>query len=174
MEKRYGNYPARAKVLQSTGDLHLSWDVPYEAGILKAVGVKDGKVVSVAEVSTIGEPTRLFLSADRMTLNADRRDVAHMTVEVQDSDGHRVPTANHAVTLQVHGEGRLLGMDNGDPESHEDYKSPQHSAFNGLCLALIGTTERAGDIEIMASSPGLAQATLRLTTQRSKPSLRVG
>ena len=174
MEKRYGNYPARAKVLQSTGDLHLSWDVLYEVGTLNAVGVKDGKVVSVAEVSTTGEPARLFLSEDRMTLNAERRDVAHVTVEVQDSDGRRVPTSNNAVTLQVHGEGRLLGMDNGDPESHEDYKSPQHSAFNGLGRALIGTTERAGDIEIMASSPGLAQATLRLTTQRSKSPSTVG
>jgi beta-galactosidase len=169
MEKRYGNYPPRAEVLQSTGDLHLSWDVPYEAGTLKAIGVKDGKVVSVAEVSTTGEPTSLFLSADRMTPYADRRDVAHVTIELQDSDGHRVPTSNHAVTLQVRGEGRLLGMDNGNPESHEDYKSSQHSAFNGLCLALIGMTGRVGDIEIMASSPDLAPATLRLTTRRSKP-----
>jgi len=95
-----------------------------------------------------------------VTLNADRRDLAHVTVEVQDGDGHRVPTAHHAVTLQVLGEGRLLGMDNGDPESHEDYKSAQHSAFNGLCLAIIGTTDRVGDIQILASSPDLAQATL--------------
>jgi beta-galactosidase len=174
MEERYGNYPARATVLQSTGDLHLSWDVPYEAGTLKAVGVKDGKVVSVAEVSTTGEAARLFLSADRVTLNADCRDVAHVTVEVQDSDGRRVPTANHDVILEILGEGRLLAMDNGDPENHEDYKSAQHGAFNGLCLAIIGTTDRAGDIEILASSPDLAQATLTLITQRSKSSSMVG
>ncbi len=170
MEKHYGNYPARGKVLQSTGDLHLSWDVPYEPGTLKAVGVKDEKVVSVAEVSTTGAPSRLFLSSDRVTLIADRRDVAHVTVEVQDSDGHRVPTANHAIVLQVHGKGRLLGMDNGNPESHESYKSAQHSAFNGLCLAIIGTTDHAGDMEIMASSPNLAQATLRLTIKSAQSS----
>jgi beta-galactosidase len=174
MEKRYGNYPARAKVLQTTADLHLSWDVPYEAGTLKAIGVKDGKVVSTMEVSTTGEPSRLFLCADRMTLNADRRDVAHVTVEIQDNDGRRVPTSNHAVTLQVHGKGRLIGMDNGDPESHEVYVSAQHSAFNGLCLAIIGTTDRAGDIEIVASSPDLARATLTLTTQRPESSSAVG
>jgi beta-galactosidase len=156
--------------LQTTADLHLSWDVPYEAGTLKAIGVKDGKVVSTVEVSTTGEPSRLFLFADRVTLNADRHDVAHVTVEIQDSDGHRVPTANHPVTLQVRGKGRLLGMDNGDPESHEIYKSTQHSAFNGLCLAIIGTTDRDGDIEIVASSPGLARATLTLTTQCSDSS----
>jgi beta-galactosidase len=174
MEKHYGNYPARTQVLQSTGDLHLSWDVPYVAGTLKAVGVKDGKVVSTVQVSTTGEPARLFLSADRVGLNADRRDVAHVTVEVQDVNGLRVPTANNAVRLQVHGEGRLLGMDNGDPVNHESYQSAQHKAFNGLCLAIIGTTDRAGDMEIVASSANLAPATLRLTTQRSKSPSTVG
>ena len=28
----YGNYPPRAKALQTTADLHLSWDVPFTAG----------------------------------------------------------------------------------------------------------------------------------------------
>jgi beta-galactosidase len=54
-------------------------------------------------------------------------------------------------------------MDNGDPENHEDYKSAQHRAFNGLCLAMVGATVRAGDIEIVASSPDLAQATLTVS-----------
>ncbi|RXH54084.1 glycoside hydrolase family 2 TIM barrel-domain containing protein [Granulicella sibirica] len=167
MEEHYANYPARAKVLQTTADLHLSWDVPYEAGTVKAVGTKNGQVVSTVEVATTGEPARLFLSSDRVTLDADGRDVAHVTVEVRDSNGRCVPTADHAVTLQVRGEGKLLGMDNGDPVNHESYKGTQHSVFHGLCLALIGTTERAGAIEIVASSRGLAQAALTLTTRRS-------
>ena len=167
MEKHYGNYPARAKVLQTTADLHLSWDVPYEPGTLKAVGVKDGQVVSTAELTTTGEPSRLFLSSDRITLGADGRDVAQITIEIQDRDGRCVPTADHTVALQVRGEGRLIGMDNGDPVNHESYRSAQHGAFHGLCLALISTTERGGTIEIVASSPQLTQATLSLTTRRS-------
>lgn len=56
MEGRYGNYPPRARALRTTADLHLEWDVPYEPGSLKAVGTKDGKVVSTVEVATTGEP----------------------------------------------------------------------------------------------------------------------
>jgi beta-galactosidase len=59
MEGRYGNYPARARVPRTTADLHLSWDVPYEPGALKAVGVKDGKTVATVEVFTTGEPAAL-------------------------------------------------------------------------------------------------------------------
>ena len=87
MEGRYGNYPARARVLRTTGDLHLAWDVPYEPGTLKAVGIKDGKVVATVEVSTTGEPAAIGLSADREAIAADRRDVAHVTVEILDATG---------------------------------------------------------------------------------------
>src|SRR5512136_1262671 len=77
MEGRYGNYLARSRVLRTTADLHLSWDVPYEPGTLKAVGVRDGQVALTVEVSTTGEPAAVDLSADRNTIAADRRDVAH-------------------------------------------------------------------------------------------------
>ena len=36
---------ATALVNPTTADLHLQWDVPYEPGVLKAIGKKDGKIV---------------------------------------------------------------------------------------------------------------------------------
>src|ERR1035437_6716520 len=42
MQERYGNLAPRERTLRTTADLHLSWDVPYEPGTLKAVGTKDG------------------------------------------------------------------------------------------------------------------------------------
>src|ERR1039457_7076584 len=101
MEDRYGNTGARARVPRTTGDLHLEWDVPYEPGTLKAVGTKDGKVVSTVEVSTTGEPSSVLLSVDRATIAADRRDVAHTTVEILDAQGRMVPTADHEVAFVV-------------------------------------------------------------------------
>ena len=54
MEKIYGNYPARAKVLQTTGDLHLSWDAIYAPGTLTAKGIKDGREIGPVEVYNDG------------------------------------------------------------------------------------------------------------------------
>jgi beta-galactosidase len=63
----------------------------------------------------------------------------------------------------VEGEAKLIGVDNGDPASHEDYKATVRKAFNGLCLAVVQTTARAGTIRVTASSPGLEPATATLT-----------
>jgi len=64
-------------------------------------------------------------------------------------------------------------MDNGDPESHEDYKSAQHSASMASALPL-SVRQIVRRYEFVASSPDLAQAILTLTTQRSKSSSTVG
>jgi beta-galactosidase len=165
MEGRYGNYGARARVPRTTNDLHLEWDVPYEPGTLKAVGTKDGKVVSTVELSTTGEPSAVRLTVDRAEIAADRRDVAHITVEILDAQGRVVPTADPEVAFVVEGEGRLIGLDNGDMQSHEDYKATRRKAFNGMCLGIVQSTAKSGRIRVTANSPGLQPGNLTISTR---------
>jgi beta-galactosidase len=148
MEGTYGNYPSRARVTRTTADLHLSWDIPYEPGTLKAVGTKDGKIVVTEEVSTTGDPAAIVLSADK-------GDVIHVTARIVDAQGRMVPTADNEITVEIGGAARLLGMDAGNPASHEDYRSPRRKAFNGVCLAILKRTAKAGGISVSAASPGL-------------------
>jgi len=165
MELRWGNLPNRAKVLRTTADLHLSWDVPYEPGSLKALGTKDGKLVSTVEIPTTGEPAAIALSADREVIAAHDRDVVHFVVQILDDKGNVVPNANNEITFQVEGEGKLIGVDNGDPASHEDYRTNRRRAFNGLALAIAQSNGKPGQIQLRASSPLLQAASVKVTTR---------
>ena len=165
MELKYGNFPARARVLRTTADLHLSWDVPYEPGTLKAVGTKDGKVIATAEVTTTGEAAAIGLSVDRDIIVADRRDVADIMVQILDASGRVVPDAGNEVSFEIQGEGKIIGVDNGDPQSHEDFKGNRRRAFNGLCLAIVQSTTKPGQIRIAASSPGLKSSSIAFTSR---------
>jgi beta-galactosidase len=165
MEGRYGNFPARARVLRTTADLHLAWTVPYEPGTLKAVGTKDGKVVATCEVSTAGEPAAIGLTVDREVIAADRRDVTHVTVQILDQKGRLVPAADNEVIFAVEGEGRIIGVDNGNPQSHEDFKGSRRKAFNGLCLAIVQSTGKPGQIRVVATSPGLKAGSATISTR---------
>jgi beta-galactosidase len=139
--------------------------VPYEPGTLKAVGVKDGKVVVEVEVATVGEPAAIELTVDRDAIVADRRDVAHFTVRVLDAQGRMAPLADNEVAFEIQGEGRIIGLDNGYLASHEDYQGSRHKAFNGLCLAILQSTAKAGRIQLTAASPGLKSASVAITTK---------
>jgi len=165
MEEKWGNMPARARVLRTTADLHLSWDVPYEPGTLKAVGTRDGDVVATLDISTTGEPAAIQLEVDRESISADRRDVAHFTVKIVDDRGTVVPLADNEVTFEIEGVGKLIGVDNGDMRSHEDYRSNRRKAFYGLCLVIVQSTAKSGEIRLTATSPGLkpASATVSAT-----------
>jgi beta-galactosidase len=165
MELRWGNLPERAKVLRTTADLHLSWDVPYEPGTLKAIGIKGGKVVSTAIVSTTGEAATIALSADRNTITADGRDVVHFAVQILDGNGLVVPDAENELVFNLEGEGKLIGVDNGDPRSHEDYRSNRRRAFHGLALAVVQSTRKAGSIQMTAASPPLKSASVKVATR---------
>jgi beta-galactosidase len=48
-----------------------------------------------------------------------------------------------------------MGLDNGNPLSHEPFQGDQRRAFNGLCLAIVQSSTHAGTIEVRASAPGL-------------------
>jgi beta-galactosidase len=132
------------------------------------VGTKDGKVVVTEEIVTTGAPTVIALSVDRAAIAADRRDVAHCTVKILDAQGRVVPTASNEVTFAMQGEGKIIGVDNGNLASDEDYKGNRRKAFNGLCLAIVQSTAKAGRIQLTATSPGLKPATVTVTTSEAR------
>jgi beta-galactosidase len=164
MQGRYGQYaPSPAGAARTTNDLHLSWDVPYEPGTLKAVGMKGGKAAVEVEISTTGDPAAIGLSVDRDAIRADRRDVAHVTVKVLDAQGRLHPDAENEIAFEVQGEGRLIGVDNGNmADMAADFKGKTRKASHGMCLAMVQSTAGAGQIRVTATSPGLKTATVTI------------
>jgi beta-galactosidase len=168
MEEKYSNYPARDKVPQTTGDLHLAWYVPYQPGTLKAVGTKDGKVALTVDQITTGSPAAVRLIADRTRINTGWDDLSHVSVEIIDQQGRVVPTADNEVLFDLSGPGRIIGLDNGQPDSHESYQGNRRKAFVGRALALVQSTGRPGEMRLTASSSSLTSASIAITAEERK------
>ncbi|MCK5489799.1 MAG: DUF4982 domain-containing protein, partial [Gemmatimonadetes bacterium] len=115
----------RPPVFSTTADLHLSWDVPYEPGVLRAVGKRNREVVVTTEMRTAGAPAALRVSVDRTQIHAGIRDVAHVEVQVVDDEGVVVPASDHLVRFEVEGPARLLAVGNGNPTDHSSYQAPE-------------------------------------------------
>ena len=146
-------------------DLHLMWRVPFTPGTLKAISRTAGKEILVKEVKTAGAPARLVVNADRSAIKADGNDLSYLTVEVVDANGVIVPNADNLVKFQLEGSGTIVGVDNGDPVSHESFKAPQRKAFHGKCLVVVQSGEKPGIVKLMAGAEGLTSSSVEITTK---------
>jgi beta-galactosidase len=75
------------------------------------------------------------------------------------------------IHFKVSGDGALIGVGNGNPNSQESDKKPMRSLFNGLAQVILQSTKNAGSIQITAEGrgPGLASAQLTITTKQVQP-----
>ena len=159
------NTYAEPRVHPTTTDLHFRWDVPYEPGVLRAVGKRrDGTAACEAEVRTAGPAAAPRLQAARDTLSTAPGDVLLARVEVVDAAGVVVPGASQEVRVAVRG-GELVTLDNADLQDLTPYGGDRRRVFHGRGLAVVRAAG-PGTLTLTATADGLAPATLTLPVAR--------
>ncbi len=151
-----------------TGNSHLKWPVKYAPGTLLAQGYKGGKETLTSKIEATGHPAAVEFAPHRAKLAADGHDVSIITVQVADARGRMVPTGGKAVSFEITGPGKIIGVGNGVPSSHEpeQFIGPSskwsRSLFNGLAQVIVQTTTELGEIKLTANTGGLAPTTTAL------------
>lgn len=138
--------------------LTTSFDVIYSAGIIEAVAYKDGMESAREILKTTGTPISVKLTVDRETIKAEYGDLAFITAEVVDQNGDSVSYAQNDVTFNVSGNGDLIAVGSGEPDSEESFLANHRKLFKGKALAVIRSNGNIGEITVAASAEGLKSA----------------
>ncbi|HTE17975.1 MAG TPA: glycoside hydrolase family 2 TIM barrel-domain containing protein [Armatimonadota bacterium] len=138
--------------------LRAEFTVPYAPGELRAVALAQGRPIAELAFKTVGPPAQLRLKVDRQAIRRDRRDLAFVTVEVLDREGHVVPDAVVPVAFRIRGAGELAGAGSANPRDARSFQQPRARTFHGKCLAVLRPTGSAGAISLRAEAEGLAAA----------------
>ena len=155
-------------------ELYLEWKVAYQPGTLEAVARDEaGKEIARDKITTAGQPAGVRLVKEEHAIAADGKDLTYIYYEIVDSQGNVVPTANNLVRFQLHGQGQLVGVDNGEQASRERYKAqPDGSwirrAFNGKGVAIVKSTEQAGKFTLTAHSDLLKSGQVTVFTGKKE------
>ena len=158
---------------------HLKWKAVYQPGKVVATGYKNGKRILTETIETTQPAAQIVMKTDRQTISADGRDVAVVTVEIQDKKGRIVPDACPLLSFQLEGDARIIGAGNGNPAyrgcdhpDNQDCKKFQIHAFNGLAQLLIQSNKNASPLVVSCSSGDLRASRLNIVLsalpQRSK------
>ena len=152
---------------------HVQWNVKYMPGVIEARASRDGKVALTEKRETTGPTMAIRLTTDRTEIQADGEDLVFIKVEALDKEGRPVPTADNLISFKVEGEGKLIGVGNGDPNCQQSDKEPKRSLFNGLAQVIVQSTKQAGEIRFEAvkegwDGPELTPAKLVIKTEAAK------
>lgn len=157
----YTNYPkaelfvngkSQGVKSKNSGDTYeryrLMWkDVVYEPGEIMVVAYNEnGEKVDSTTIRTASESDKLRLTADRTQIKADGEDLSFVTIEVVDKDGNLCPNAENLLFFNVEGAGKLKAVCNGDATDQTGFHSNYMAAYNGKIVAVIESTEKAGEI----------------------------
>ena len=146
------------------GKLHLSWDIPFTPGTLRAEAYVGGELVATDEVTTAGESATVRLTPDATTIDGDNGDLAFITADILDENGTFVPRATDNLTFEVTG-GTLVATDNGNAISLEKFQgSNQRKAFSGKALAIVRPDGSGVPITVTATADGLETGTTVIRT----------
>ena len=155
-------------------ELYLEWLVKYQPGTLTAIARDEkGNEIARDSVTTAGEPARVRLTKEEHVITADGKDLSYIHYEIVDGDGNVVPTANNLVHFNLHGQGQIVGVDNGEQASRERYKAQadgtwQRRAFNGKGVVIVKSTEKEGKFTLYADSAGLTSDSATVATVSGK------
>lgn len=138
-----------------------NWQLPYEPGVIKAAAYDDsGNLIAEDIRSSFGEAERICLNGDRKSLKADGQDLLFVTISMKDSNGNPVENANNRVFVNVSGNGRLVGLDNGDSTDTDEYKGISRRLFGGKLLLVAAAGTAPGELKVSVKSRGMKDAFL--------------
>jgi beta-galactosidase len=144
------------------------FSVPYKKGTLKAVQY-DGKTEGASfELKTTGTPVGIRLVTDSTELSANGTDLAYVTAELIDEEGNVVRNDSIHVAFSCSGEGALIASGNGAPNDMESFRSTNPRLFHGRAMAILRTTNVAGDVTLKAEATGFESQTIRIKTTKQK------
>ncbi|MCU6501317.1 DUF4982 domain-containing protein [Rugamonas sp. A1-17] len=147
-----------------------TFQVPYAPGKLEAVALRGGVEAGRDSVETSGPAARLVLTPDRAAIAGDGADAVPVTVSAVDAQGHPVPDANLLVRFEAEGAGAIIGVGNGDPNSHEADKASERSLYNGLAQVIVQSRRAGhGSFTLRARADGLEPAQTALAVREVAP-----
>ena len=141
------------------------YEVTYEPGEITAVGYSGGKETGRFTLKTASGAAVLRAEADSREIRAGGDDLAFVTCTLTDASGVENLFDRRRVTVQVEGEGVLQGYGSADPQPTALYQDASWDTFDGKVMAVVRSTEKAGEIRVTFSSEGLDSATVVLTSR---------
>lgn len=139
------------------------WEIEFEPGTLSMIGYRDGQEVCCDKIKTAGKAVRLIAKPHRDFIYSGCYDAVAVNVYAVDCDGVPIPDADMLVEFETDG-GKVIGVGNGNPNSHEADKASKRHLFNGCVQAIVQLSDGVDKLKVRATAKGLESEWITIKT----------
>jgi len=147
---------------------HVEWQVAYKPGYIQAIAYNNkSQEIQRKLISTSGAAASIQLTVETaVPIKSDGADVALVAVDILDNKGLFVGDASVLVHFAIQGEGKIIGVGNGDPSSHEPDKGMSRTTFGGKARVIVQSTKKSGSngFILTATAAGLNPGKIAIAT----------
>jgi beta-galactosidase len=148
-----------------TNRFKATFNINYEPGTLEAISYIDGKRISSDLLKTAGKAEGLRILPETTKLIADDQSLCYAVIEIIDSEGNLVPTAEFKVTAKASGAGTLAAFGTGRPKTTENYTRGEFTSYQGKMLAILRSGMEAGTVTLEVRAEGLKHTSISIDIQ---------
>ena len=131
------------------------FDLPYESGELRAIGMLEGKEMEAVVLKTAGPATHLVLDSEKAVIPAHKNSLAFINVQAADQEGFVAATNDAKIKVKVSGQAQLLAAGNAGPVHQGSFTDNTFSLFGGKGMVIVRSNGEPGAITVELSSLGL-------------------
>ncbi|MEV6350602.1 glycoside hydrolase family 2 TIM barrel-domain containing protein [Actinoplanes sp. NPDC051851] len=130
-----------------------AFDVVYQPGELVAVAYEKGVEIGRHRLRTATGPLSLRAVAEQTAVAVGGGDLAYVALTLTDAGGVVHTAADRPITVEVTGDGELIGLGSADPCTAERFDATTRTSYEGRVLAVLRPTG-PGKIRLLATAPG--------------------
>ena len=134
----------------------------YQPGVVEAVSFSNGVEISRTRLITSGEPAKIKLIPEKLSMNADGHDLIYVNIEVVDKDNNLVTDADISLKTEANGNAELVGFGSANPITEEDYTDDNCMTYKGRAMAILRSGYEKGEVRLSVSADKLNLEEIKL------------
>lgn len=134
----------------------------YQPGVVEAVSFSNGVEISRTKLITSGEPAKIKLIPEKLSMNADGHDLIYVNIEVVDKDNNLVTDADISLKAEANGNAELVGFGSANPITEEDYTDDNCMTYKGRAMAIVRSGYEKGEVRLSVSADKLNLEEIKL------------
>ncbi len=146
------------------------YEVAYEPGELRAISYdKEGQMIGESQMESAEEQQyQLTVEPEHTTISADGTELSYVNISITDGKGNVHVLSDRSLQVAVEGQGHLVALASGNPETTESFHDMSYTTYHGRLLAIVQSGEEPGELTVSVSGEGLESVSKTIIVQKEE------